>query len=390
MTHRRFLLVPFCALAAFLFYYGGASVGQAADAKLKVGFIYVGPITDMGYTEVQEEGRQEAQKALPWIETSYVESVRDGDVESYIDQMVEQGIKVIFLTSTSFSDGGYAAAARYPDVLFFNASGYKHAPNLATYQADTYQCSYLEGLAAGVLSKSGKVGSVSSFPTPEVIRIVDGFTLGLREINPKAEVKLQWLNTWYDPPAAKESAEALIAEGVDFLSSDMDSSTVAEVGETHHLPVNGPSINTYKVAPNSLVASAVYEWGPVYISILNKIRDGTYTPKNLGNLSIWCRMDAGASELLYKPGVPINPRYKEALSAAKVDDGAGGKISVYDLIFKRIAQMSANPPQFEPFTGPITDGKGQVRIAAGQRATQAQLFSMNWRVTGILGNWPSE
>ena len=125
---------------------------NADDAKMKVGFIYVGPISDYGYTRAADDGRLEAQKELPWIETSYVESVSEGDVEGYIDQMVDQGIKVIFLTSTSFSDGGYACASRYPNVLFFNASGYKTAPNLAIYQADTYQCAYLQGLAAGAIS----------------------------------------------------------------------------------------------------------------------------------------------------------------------------------------------------------------------------------------------
>jgi basic membrane protein A len=321
---------------------------------------------------------------------SYVESVTDGDLESYIDQMVDEGVKVIFTTSTTFMDGTIASAARYPDVMFFNASGYKHAPNVATYQADTYQCCYLEGLAAGALTKNGKIGSVSSYPTPEVVRIVDGFTVGLHEVNPKALVNLRWLNTWYDPPAAKEAAEALLSEGADVLVSDMDSPTVAEVGEAHGVPTNGPSIDTYKEAPNTLIASAVYNWGAAYTSILTKVHDGTYTPKNLQNLNLWARMAEGSAQLLYKPGVMINPRYKDALTAAKVDDGKGGKISVYDLILKRIAQMSATPVQFEPFTGPLYNAKGKLEIPAGQMATQSQLFGMNWRLPQIIGNWPSE
>jgi simple sugar transport system substrate-binding protein len=261
---------------------------------------------------------------------------------------------------------------------------------LAIYQADTYQCAYLQGLAAGAISKSGKIGSVSSYPTPEVVRIVDSFTIGLHEANPKAIIKLRWLNTWYDPPATKEAAESLLSEGVDFLISDMDSPTVAEVGETHHIPVTGNSAYTYRTAPNSLITSACYNWGSVYVSILKGVKDGTYTPTNLQNLTLWLRMGENATQLSYKPGVMINPQFKDALSAARIKDGKGGTISVYDLILKRIAQMSASPLQFEPFTGPIVDASGKVRVPAGQTATRAELLSMTWRLPEILGNWPSQ
>jgi simple sugar transport system substrate-binding protein len=363
--------------------------GRAAEPKMKVAFIYVGPISDYGYTRAADDGRIEAQKELPWIDTTYVESVTDADVESYIDQMVEQGARVIFLTSTSFADGGFACASRYPNVIFFNASGYRTAPNLANYQADTYQCAYLEGLAAGAISKHGKIGSVSSYPTPEVVRIIDAFTLGMREVNPKAAINLLWLNSWYDPPATKEAAEALLAEGADFLISDMDSPTVAEVGETHHIPVTGPSAYTYRTAPTSLIASACYNWGPVYVSLLKGVKDGTYTATNLQNRSFWFRMGENATQLAYKPGVTINPRYKDALGAVHIQDGPGAPISVYDLMLKRIAQMSATPLQFEPFTGPIVDAGGKMRIPAGQTATKADLLSITWRLPEILGNWPT-
>jgi simple sugar transport system substrate-binding protein len=370
------------ALAAFI------SGAQADEPKLKAGFIYVGPISDAGWTHAQEEGRLAVQKACPWVETSYVESVSDGDLESYIDQMVSQGNKVIFVTSTSFMDGTIACAPRYPDVMFFCASCYKRLPNVATYQADPYQTAYLQGIAAGALSKSGKIGSVSSYPTPDVVRLLDAFTIGLREVNPKAQVTLRWLNTWYDPPAAKEAAETLLSQGCDVLISDLDSPTVAQVGEEHGVPANAHGFYAYKDAPKSLMAAGVYNWGPSYVDLFNKIHDGTYTPKNLQNVDLWWRLAEKAIVSAYSPGVPLNPRYKDAMSAVMLDDGKGGKISAYDLYFKRLAQMSATPVQFEPFTGPITDSDGNMKVPAGQTASQAQLFSLTWRVPGIIGNWP--
>jgi simple sugar transport system substrate-binding protein len=363
---------------------------RAADApKTKVGFLYVGPVSDFGWTHSHDLARQQLEKALPWVETSYVESVSDGDVESYIDQMADQGVKVIFPTSTTFVDGTIASAARHPDIIFLNASGYKRAPNVATYDADAYQCFYIMGLAAGGLTKSGKIGFVSTFPLPESVRAINSFSLGLRDANPKATVDMRWLNAWYDPPAAKEASEALLAQGADVLITDMDSPTVAQVAESHHVPVNGHAFNAYSAAPTSLITGDIYNFGPSYIKLLQKIHDGTLTNKNLQNVDEWWRLGEDAVEMFYTPGVLINPRYKETLSAVKTDDGTGHPISVYDLIAKRFAQMSMNPPQFEPFTGPLTDAAGKLRVPAGQTATRDQLFSITWRLPNVVGSWPN-
>ena len=144
---------------------GMVTVG-GAQQKLKVAFIYVGPIGDYGWTHAHDEARKLATKTFPWLETLYVESVPEGEVETFIDLMVRQGAQVIFTTSFGYMDGTLKAAARYPEVIFAHASGFQRAANVATYMADFYQLYYLNGLMAGALTKSGKVGYVGCFSDP--------------------------------------------------------------------------------------------------------------------------------------------------------------------------------------------------------------------------------
>ena len=375
-------------LLVALFLLGMLSAAQA-QSKIKVGFIYHSPINDFGWTNSHDNGRLAMERNLPWVETSYVESVNDGDVESVIDQMASQGIKVIFSTSTSFTDGTITGAAEHPDILFFLTSGYKRAPNVATYMADDYQCKYLWGLASGALSKSGKIGFVSTYPQPVTIRGIDAFTLGVRAVNSQAVVNVRWVNAYYDPVAGKECAEALLAQNCDVLMSDMNSPTVAQVAEAHHVPVNGEAFDASSVAPNSLMANDVFDWGPAYTKLLQQVHDGVLTAKNLQTVDLWWRLGDHALRMYYKQGVFINPKYKEALMGVQADDGTGHRISVYDLIQERLNQMSSNPPTFEPFTGPLVDFGGNMRVAAGQTASREELFSLHWRLPGVIGNWPT-
>jgi basic membrane protein A and related proteins len=362
----------------------------ATEPKLKVGFIYVGPIGDLGWTRSHDDARKALERSLPWLETSYVESVNEGDFETVVDQMVQQGIKVIFAPSTTFMDGSLAAAAQHPDIMIFNGSGYKNAPNVATYRGDPYQCYYLLGLIAGALTKTDKVGDVASRPTPDSIRYINAFTIGLRTVRPQAVLVVRWINSWYDPPAAKEAAEAILSEGVDFLISDTDSPTVVEVAGKHHVPTNGFTFDMHLSAPDDLVSGDIIDWTPPYLALMKKIHDGVYTPTNLGATDLWWRLSDGVVEFAETHGVPINPKFKDRLSSAFTDDGKGGKISVYDLVLKRLAEMSASPPQFEPFEGPLVDAQGVVRVPAGRAATKAEIYAMFWRVKGVQGAWPNE
>lgn len=365
-----------------------ASTG-AAQAKLKVGFIYVGPIGDYGWTHAHDQARRIAEKALP-IETIFVESVPEAQAEPFIDKMVQQGAKVVFTTSFGFMDGTLAAAKRYPNVIFAHATGFKRAPNVATYMADFYQIYYLNGLMAGALTKSGKIAYVGAFPIPEVKRHISAFALGVRAANPKATVNVRWLFSWFDPAKAKEATEALIAEGADVYAFTEDSPTVIQVAAKKGLLSFSHYSPMQKFAPKHVVSGQLVHWDKIYVDFLSKVLAGKYTATNVQNVDYWWLLGEKAVELGGDFGQPINPLFKARLQARKVKTADLGTISVYDLIQKRLAQMSTMTMAFDPFTGPIKDRKGTLRVQAGKRMTVLELTTMEWAAPGVVGPWPKE
>ncbi len=266
MRYRFSMFIMWVALLVF------TTVGFAAD-KLKAGFIYVGPIGDYGWTHAHNQAREVAEKTFPWLETTYVESVPEGEVGVFIDRMVQQGAKVIFTTSFGYMDGTLEAAKRYPNVIFAHATGFKRAPNLATYHADFYQVYYLNGLIAGALSKSGRIGCVAAFPIPEVKRHISAFAIGAREVNPKAEVHVRWINAWLNPAAAKEAAEALIADGADVFAFTEDTPPVIQVAAKRQLPSFAHYSPMHQFAPEYVVSGQLVHWEKIYLDF----RDLSYS-----------------------------------------------------------------------------------------------------------------
>src|SRR3989304_4596959 len=251
---------------ALIFTFATAGLAQA---KLKVGFIYVGPIGDYGWTNAHDQARKIAEKTLP-IETLYVESVPEAQVEPFIDKLIQQGSKVILTTSFGFMDGTLAMAKRYP--------------NMFTYMADFYQIYCLNGLMAGALTKTGKIAYVGAFPIPEVKRHIDAFALGERAVNPKATVNVRWLFAWFDPAKAKEATEALIAEGADVFAFTEDSPTVVQVAAKKGLPSFSHYSPMQRYAPQGVVSGQLVHWERIYVDFLSKVLAGKYNATNLQNV----------------------------------------------------------------------------------------------------------
>lgn len=364
------------------------------ERKIKAGFIYVGPIGDYGWTHAHEQGRLYVEDKFPWLETVYAEAVPEADVERFLDRfIVEEKCDVVFTTSFGFMDGTVAAAQKYPDKIFFHCSGFKRAPNLGTYMADFYQLYYLNGLMAGALTKSGKIGYVAAHPIPEVVRHINAFTLGVREVNPNATVDVRWLFAWYDPAKAREAAEALIAAGADVLAFTEDSPTVLQVGQEY--TQKGQPVYTFshyspmeKFGPDSCVSGQLVDWGIIYEDILAKVYLGIYTNKNLENVDYWWLIREGAAKLGGAFEHAINPKFVDALKAVKVTEPLLGELSVYDLVMKRIEQMKDPAMLFDPFTGPIKDQDGVERVKAGQRLSLGELTTIDWFVEGNVGTIP--
>ncbi len=364
------------------------------EKKLKAAWIYVGPIGDYGWTHAHDVGRRYVEDKFPWLETVYAEAVAEADVARFIDRfIVEEKCDVVFTTSFGFMDATIEAGGKYPDKILFHCSGYKRAANVGTYFAEFHQLYYLNGLMAGALTKTGKVGYVAAHPIPEVVRHINAYALGVKEVNPEATVHVRWLFAWYDPAKAREAAESLIAEGCDVLAFTEDSPTVLEVGQEY--VEKGQPVYTFshyspmqKFGPDSCVSGQLVHWEVLYEDILAKIYAGAYTTENLADVDYWWMLKEGACELGGEFGVPINPKFEAPLKEKKVSDPVLGEISVYDLVMTRLAQMSEETVLFDPFTGPIKDQEGKVRIEAGRRGTHDELWTIDWFVDNVVGEIP--
>jgi len=356
--------------------------------SLKVGFIYVGPIGDLGWTYAHDEARRICEDTFPWLETVYVESVAEGNEGLYIDKLiVEEGCDVVLTTSFGFMDGTLISAQKYPDKIFAHCSGFKRNPNMMTYMADFYQIYYLNGLIAGALTKTNKTAYVGAFPIPELKRHMGAFAVGVREAKPKAEVHIRWIYEWFSPTAAKEATEALIADGCDVFAFTEDSPTVVQVAAESGFPSFGHYSPMYQFGPDHVVSGQIAHWEVVYLDFLAKIYAGAYTAHNLIDVDYWWLLKEKAVEIGAKPGMLINPVYEEELKGIFLDDSVLGMISVYDLVMKRLEQMADPSMVFDPFNGPIYDRDGNLKVPAGLRLSMFELTTMDWAVDGIVGPW---
>jgi len=370
--------------------FAGIAAGQEGD-KLKAGFIYVGPVGDYGYSKGHDVGREYVEDIFPWLETFYVENVAPSDVESTIDQFVNnRDADVVFTTSFGHMNPTISAAEKYEDTIFFHCSGYKRAKNVGTYFSGLYQTYYLSGLMAGALTETDKLGYVGAFPTPEVKRHINAFAIGIHEVNPDATLHVRWLNAWVDPSGAKEATQALIEEGVDGFAFTEDTPTVLQTAQengafsfSHYNPM-------YRFAEDAAVSGQISNWGVIYADILWKVYYGVYTSENLNNVDYWWLLKEKAAVLGAKRGMPINPKYVDELKSTTVKDPILGEISVYDLIMKRRDQMKADRVTFDPFTGPMEDRQGIQRLKDGEWATHDELWQIQWAFPNVKGPWPDE
>lgn len=379
----------FAALSLALMSTALTPAAQAQGNKLKACFIYIGPVGDIGWSYAHDEARKKAEKALPWLETKYVESVAEGQATPVIDRFAKDGCQVIFTTSFGFMDQTLEAAKKYPNIMFMHASGFKRAPNMGTYMADFYQLYYLNGMMAAAVSKTGKLGYVGAFPVPELKRHISAFAMGARAVNPKATVSVKWINAWFDPNKAREAAEALISEGADALAFTEDSATVVQTAAARKIPSFAHYSPMYKFAPDYVVSGQLVHWDKIYIDFLTKAHNGTYTTKNLQNVDYWWLMNKGAVELGSQPEMAINPKWVPQLKAAKMTVN-GKQVSVYDRVTQLMAAMNKPTPTFDPYTGPLKDRNGILRVPAGKVMSIGDLNNMSWVAPGVVGQVADE
>ncbi len=344
------------ALIVAMLSLGLCTVSFAAK-EMKVGFVYVSPIGDAGYSYAHDVGRQ-AVEAMDGVTTSYVESVSEGaDSERVILNMARKGFDVIFATSFGYMDPMLKVAKQFPKIAFLHCSGFKMADNMSNYFGRIYQARYLSGIVAGSMTKSNVIGYAAAFPIPEVIRGINAFTLGAQSVNPNVTVRVVWTKTWYDPATEKEAAKSLLDVGADVIAQHQDSPGPQEAAQEKGVYSIGYNSDMSAFAPKSHMTAPVWNWGPYYTKVVEQVKKGTWKAE-----SAWPGLKEGIVDLApFGAMVPQNVQDKVNKEKADIIDG------------KKI------------FTGPIKDQKGTVKIAGGVAATDKELLGMTWFVKGVVG-----
>src|SRR5262249_27550305 len=275
---RRWSLVGAVALVVF----SAATLQTGAAGKLKIGFVYLGPIGDLGWTYQHEVGRRAVVAAFgDRIETTYLESVPEGpDAERSIEQLARTGHQLIFAASFGYMDPVIKVAAKYPNVHFEHATGYKRAANVSTYATRSYEGNYIEGVIAAKMSKTGVLGYVSSFPIPEVIAGLNSTILGAQTVNPNIKIKIIWVNTWFDPPREADAAKALADHGADVLMAYADSPATLQIAAQRGLLAFGQSSDMINFGPRTQLSSTIDNWVPYYTKRTRDELDGTWTSQD--------------------------------------------------------------------------------------------------------------
>ena len=344
---------------------GSLVLAPAADAlkpqeKVKAAFIFNGPIGDHGWIFAHERGRRELQK-LPYVETAYTESVPAGDAERIMKQYIRRGYNLIFGCTFEYMDIMLNLSKTNPDVVFMHVAGFKSSPNMSPYWATLYQPAYLAGMVAGKMTKSNVIGYAAAFPIPLVIRIINSFVLGAQSVNPDVKVHLIWTLSWYDPAKERESGESLMDIGADVLAQYFNSPAVQQAAQRRGKYSVGVYSDMSAYAPKAHLTGAIFNWGPFYKSIAEAVHKGTWKRAHYAPT-----MQDGVVALApYGPMVPEDVR---------------------KLVDRKKADMLAG--KFAPFTGPVKDQAGKVRVPAGQMMSEKDLNSMNFLVQGIVGKLP--
>ena len=349
------------ALAAGLVLSLAMAAASGAD-KLRVGFIYVGPVGDHGWTYQHDQGRLTIEKELgDQIETVYVENVAEGpDAERAITRLARQGAGLIFTTSFGYMEATNKVAKRFPDVKFEHATGYKRADNVSTYSARFYEGRYVIGQIAARMSKSGVAGYVASFPIPEVVRGINAFLLGAQSINPDFKIKVVWVNSWFDPGKEADAAKVLIGQGADIITQHTDSTAPLQIAEEQGVVGFGQASDMYHFAPNSQLTAIIDNWAPYYVARTRAVLDGTWKSEDT-----WDGMASGMVQMAPYTNLPDDVVAMAQATAAKIHSG-----------------------EMHVFDGPIYRQDGTLALEADKHLDDGTLLGMNWYVQGVDDKLP--
>ena len=331
-----------------------------ATEPIKAGFVYVSPITDAGWTRQHDEGRKAVERALgDQVKTTFVADVPEcADAERVIRDLAQQGHQIIFTPSFGYMEPTLRVAKDFPNVRFESVTGFKTAPNVSASNARYYEGRYLAGIAAGRMTKTNVAGYVAGFPIPEVLQGINALTLGMRSVNPKATVKVVWLNAWFYPPKERDAAMALFNQDVDVIAFHTGSTAVMAAAQERGKMAVAYHSDMRRVAPDAQIIAVTHQWGDYYTSRIKAAVSGTWTSGN-----VW----GGIKDGMIRVG-EFGPKVPKA---------------VQDEVLAK--QRLVGTGKLLPFAGPITDNEGKLVLPAGQSLSDAQILNMNYLVQGVQG-----
>ncbi len=333
--------------------------GLAAD---NVGFVYVSPIGDAGWTYQHDLGRLQVEKETG-VSTSYVENVAEGaDAERVIRDMAKRGDKVIFATSFGYMNYALKVSKSFPQTAFVHATGYKLGKNMGLVNARFYEGRYLTGVIAGEMTKSNVLGYVAAFPIPEVLQGINAFIKGARSVNPDAELRVIWVNSWYDPGKERQAAMTLLSQNADVITHHTDSTAVVQAAEEQGKYAFGYHSDMSKYGPKAHLTATTHHWGDYYVKTVREALAGTWKPS-----SVWGGYREGMIRL-----APLNKAIPAALQSRIRD---------------MEKQMTAGT--LHAFAGPVVDQAGKTVVPAGQNMSDDQLNKMNYYLEGVVSKIPN-
>ena len=330
---------------------------------LKIGFAYIGPVGDGGWTFAHDQARKQLEAQFgDKIVTTFVGSVPEGaDAERVLRDLATQGNTLIFGTTFGYMDTIQKLAADFPDVKWEHATGYKTAANVRTYDTRTYEGAYLAGIVAGSMTKSNQLGVVGSVPIPEVLRNLNSFTLGAQSVNPNISTKVVWVNEWFSPPKETEAATSLINSGVDVLFQNTDSPAVLKTAQEKGVRAFGWDSDMKDYGPQAHLGSAAINWVPYYTQSINDVLNGTWTEGKA-----WWGVKEGAIDLVsMADDIPQEVKDKVAAAKAGLKDGS-----------------------LHIWQGPLVNNRGEVVLKDGEVADDGFLAGVNFFVQGVEGKVP--
>ena len=343
---------------------GDTTTTAAAADPLKVAFVYVGPVGDTGWTWAHDQGREYLEANYSGsLETTFLENVPEGsESQQVFETLAAEGWDVIFGTSFGYMDPMLAAAEKYPDTVFEHNTGYKTSENMGNYFGAAEEGRYLTGMAAGLMTEANELGYVAAFPIPEVLRGINAFALGVKEVNPDATVQVVWTSTWFDPALEKQAAETLLDAGADVIAMHQDSPAPGEAAEARGAYWVGYNTDQGRFAPDAWLTAPIWNWGPYYLQVAEEVAAGTWESS-----AYYGDMEDGMVDI--------------------ADFGSSVPQDVIDIVEARKAEFLDG--SFVIFKGPLNDQDGVERLADGEVADLGMILGgdfMNFFVDNVIGS----